>query len=101
MRRYTAVVLLALTGLSACSTAPTFGERLESEGATVRQLGESWNRGAELVERGERMIEDGERMISRGEQRVSEGRDMVRRGERLMRESERAYRSRPPDGADG
>jgi len=101
MRGYKRLVLVTLMGLAACSTPPTFGELLESEGSQVRQLGESWNRGAELVERGERMIEDGERMISRGEQRVSEGRDMVRRGERLMRQSEREYRTRPLDGADG
>ncbi len=31
MRRYTAVVIVGLTGLAARSTPPTFGERLESE----------------------------------------------------------------------
>jgi hypothetical protein len=101
MRKHAPITLVLLASLAACSTPPTFGERLQAEGAQVRELGESWSRGAELVDRGERMIDDGERMISRGEQRVAEGRDMVRRGERLMRESERAYRTGPPDGVDG
>jgi hypothetical protein len=96
-----ALVVVALASLAACTTPPTFGERLETEAGEVRRLGEAWNRGAELVERGERVIADGERLISRGEERVAEGRALVREGERLMRQSERDYRMRPSDGADG
>jgi hypothetical protein len=88
--------LVPLVALTACSTPPTFGERLSSEGAAVSELGDQWSRGAALVERGERRITEGEQQIERGRRQVAEGRDLVNRGRRLMRESERRYREGVP-----
>lgn len=82
MRNFlTATTMLTLgLVLSACSTGePTFGERLQTQGAGLAEIGTNWSKGTEKVR-------EGEKLIARGEDRVRDGERDISRGERLIRE---------------
>ena len=119
--KFRAAPCLVLGGslvLAACASepeAPTFGERLSTQGSEVSALGAQWTRGETLIAEGQALIEDGrdkvdagERLVEKGEKRIRAGRrevdrgeDMVEKGKRLKREAEEEYTARTDTGAAG
>ncbi len=87
------VLVFVCAGLAACATdrEPTYGERIQDEGSSLKAVGERWSKGESLVKKGEERIEDGQEKIREGERMIEEGRDMVREGSKLMRDAKLSY----------
>lgn len=97
MRRLPSLTLalgsIALLG-GCASGEPTFGERLEAEGAGLAAIGERWTEGQEKLERGEELIEEGKDLVEEGRKKQKKGRHLVEEGRRLIEESEERYEAR-------
>lgn len=95
MMKMMKVLVLAVIciGLAACATnrEPTYGERIQDEGSSLKAVGERWSEGEALVEKGEKRIEDGQKKIRDGERMIEEGREMVSEGSKLMRDAKLDY----------
>lgn len=73
-------MLAAGLALSACAAnEPTFGQRLQTQGADMAQIGGDWSEGADEVA-------EGGRLIARGQDSLREGREDIARGESLTRD---------------
>lgn len=98
MRKLVQSLVLAVVciGLAACATnrEPTYGERIQDEGSSLKAVGERWSKGEALVEKGEKRIKDGQKRIREGERMIEEGRDMVSEGSKLMRDAKLEYEQR-------
>lgn len=90
-----AVVVIGI-GLAACATdrEPTYGERIQDEGSSLKAVGEQWSKGEELVAKGEKRLKDGQDRIREGERMIEEGRDMINEGTELMRDARFRYEQR-------
>lgn len=90
------VLVVVCSALAACATQrePTYGERIQDEGSSLKAVGEQWSRGEALVERGEKRIQDGQERIREGEKMIEEGRGMVSEGSELMRDAKLDYEQR-------
>jgi len=73
------------------SPEPTFGERLQAEGAGLAAIGDQWVEGRKKLERGEALIEEGNDLVEEGQEKLEKGEDLVEEGRRLMEESEQRY----------
>lgn len=78
--RCTLILTVSTFLLGGCA-AETFGERLQSRGEQMSQLGANW-------QRGEKMIVNGQAKIERGKKLIAEGETMVAEGERLKGNAE-------------
>jgi predicted small secreted protein len=87
------VLVVVCIGLAACATnrEPTYGERIQDEGSSLKAVGEQWSKGDELVKKGEKRIENGQKKIREGERMIEEGRDMISEGSKLMRDAKLNY----------
>lgn len=87
------LIILVCIGLTACATdrEPTYGERIQDEGSSLKAVGEQWSEGEELVKKGEERLEDGQNRIREGERMIEEGRDMIKEGTELMRDAKLTY----------
>lgn len=74
--------------LASCANEPSFGDRLVARGESTSQIGEQWNKGAELVVEGERQMKRGRKLVEEGESLIRTGEKNVERGKKLQRESE-------------
>lgn len=92
-----------LLGLTACAgqKEPTFGERLQGQGAEVQAIGTKWSKGdamtvkgAKLLKAGEKEIAQGRAAVSAGESKVSQGNALISEGNKMKMDSEEAYRLR-------
>ncbi len=105
MTKMLKIVVLAVVciGLASCATnrEPTYGERIQDEGSSLKAVGEQWSEGEALVAKGEKRLKDGQDRIREGERMIEEGRDMINEGTELMRDAKLSYeqwdgRSSPP-----
>tara|TARA_R110002073_G_scaffold313274_2_gene485113 strand:+ start:616 stop:948 length:333 start_codon:yes stop_codon:yes gene_type:complete len=101
------VTFIVLLVLGACSSTKenSFGDKLIGQGAEVREIGEKWSdgeeliaEGAELIEDGEDDVADGESLISKGKSKVSKGESFIKKGNKMKVEAEEEYRLR--DGSN-
>lgn len=97
------VLVIVCIGLASCATdrEPTYGERIQDEGSSLKAVGEQWSEGEELVTKGEKRLKDGQDRLNEGERMIEEGRDMINEGTELMRDAKLSYeqwdgRSSPP-----
>lgn len=103
MRKLVQILVLAVVciGLAACATnrEPTYGERIQDEGSSLKAVGEQWSKGEALVAKGEKRLKHGQDRIHEGERMIEEGRDMINEGTELMRDARSSYETR--DGGAG
>ncbi len=90
--------LFLFFSLSACSHAPSLGEKMILQGSHTQALGEKWTEGHQLVEKGNKQIKNGEEMLKKGERLVNKGkanirvgRKMVKQGQKMMEKSESSF----------
>ena len=78
------LLLLVLPfALGSCSSGPTFGDRLISQGDSTREVGEKCNKGHAMIAEGEKMQEKGHKMVRDGEELIRKGEKSVERGKEL------------------
>lgn len=87
------ILVIVCIGLAACATnrEPTYGERIQEEGSSLKAVGEQWSEGEALVEKGEERLKAGQDRIREGERMIEEGRDMINEGTELMRDAKLSY----------
>ena len=89
---YSAYLAVVAGLLSGCATsAPSFGDQITQQGNSTAGLGESWNRGEELIKEGQELVNDGQSNVSNGESSMSDGRSKIAQGEQMCRETEERY----------
>lgn len=86
-------ILAAGLALSACASddPPTFGERLQNQGAGLEEIGQTWSQGAEKVREGEKLVAKGREQLEDGRENVDEGEELIRDGRRMMADAESRY----------
>lgn len=86
------VALASIGALAGCaSEEPTFGERLQAEGASLAAIGDQWVEGQTKLERGEELIEEGNELVEEGQKKLEKGERLVEEGRRMMETSEGRY----------
>lgn len=90
-----ALAAIAVLGLVACSSAPTFGDQVVTQGRGTSAIGEKWNDGSAMVARGLKLQERGRDEIKDGQRDIAAGQDMVTRGRAQMAQSEQEFQTRP------
>jgi uncharacterized membrane-anchored protein len=85
-----------LMGLTACSSTPSFGDRLLSQGQGTKQIGKEWNKGQELVKKGEKLKAKGQEQVEDGQDDIKKGTEMIEKGQKMIAESEKAYNEKFP-----
>ncbi len=90
--------------LCACSPnkEPTFGKRLQGQGAEVQAIGQKWSEGDKIITEGNALVKagnkemyKGETLVSKGESKVKKGESMIKKGIRLKAEAEETYKAVP------
>lgn len=79
--------------LTGCARQPTLGEQMVGEAAELRQAGEAWSRGQEMITEGRKKINRGQAMIEEGEELIEEGEEMVEEGQEQVKKSEKLYQT--------
>lgn len=86
----------ALLALTACSSTPTFGDRMLSQGQGTQQLGEQWKKGQELIKKGEKLKAKGQEQVEDGQDNIKDGTEMIEKGQKMITESEKTYSEKFP-----
>jgi uncharacterized membrane-anchored protein len=86
-------VVLALT---ACSSAPSVGDRMLSQGQGTQQLGEQWKKGQDLIKKGEKLKAKGQEQVEDGQDDIKDGTEMIEKGQKMIAESEKTYNEKFP-----
>lgn len=88
-------LLSSVLVVTACSHAPSVGERMLLQGADSTELGEKWVEGNHLIQKGniqidhgKSMVEKGERLIKKGHTKIHDGQGMIEQGNRMKNKSE-------------
>lgn len=87
------VIFLLVATLTGCARQPTLGEQMVGEAAELRQAGEAWSRGQEMITEGRKKINKGQAMIEEGEELIEEGEEMIEEGQELVKKSEKLYQT--------
>jgi hypothetical protein len=90
--------------ISACSSTPTVGEKMMSQGSETQQLGKNWVAGNELItkgtkeiSKGESSIKDGEKLIKKGKSQIQEGKSLIRKGKKIKKKTESVFQEKFPE----
>jgi hypothetical protein len=95
MRFIPVLVVAGLCGaLGACSSTPSYGDKIVSEGRGTAAIGEKWNEGSEMVAKGTKLQQRGRDEIKDGQSDIAAGQDLITRGRAQMAEAERENRLR-------
>lgn len=96
---YLRVLLIAaplLMSLTACSSAPSLGDRMLSQGQGTQQLGEQWKKGQALVKKGEKLKAKGQERVDDGQDIIKDANRMIEKGQKMIADSETTYKDKFP-----
>jgi hypothetical protein len=101
---YKILLISSLLLISACSSTPTVGEKMMSQGSETQKLGKNWVVGNELIVKGtkeigkgESSIKDGEKLIKKGKAQIQEVKSLIKKGKKIEKKTENAFQEKFPE----